>query len=137
MHKLGQGEHHFSELLIVNVGIHCSDDKEKQKSNLVRRVKAVDNKVANPGNNALDGIQKSLLPSQSNRGDLCNPVRNLKTRILTRYLITGQVFHSHLLFAFLPTGFQDVKVVRIRVKVVHSVQLLEALREDVHLLDQI
>ena len=36
MHKLGEGEHHFSELLIVDVSIHCSDDEEKEKSDLVR-----------------------------------------------------------------------------------------------------
>ena len=46
--KLRQGEHHFSQFLIVDVGIHCSDDEEKEKSDLVRWVKAVDDKVANP-----------------------------------------------------------------------------------------
>ena len=100
----------------------------------------MDNEVANPGKNALsetDENQKLFLPSQSNRGNLSNPVRNLNIWILTRFLITGQVFDSHLLFALLPTALQDVKVVRIRVKVIHSVQLLEALREDVHLLEEI
>ena len=40
---------------------------------------------------------------------------------------------SYLLFALLPTGLEDVKVVGVRVKVVHGIQLLEALGEDVHL----
>ena len=40
---------------------------------------------------------------------------------------------SYLLFALLPTGLEDVKVVGVRVEVVHGIQLLEALGEDVHL----
>ena len=40
----------------------------------------------------------------------------------------------HLIFALLPAGLKNVKIVRIRVKVINRIQLFEALREDIHLL---
>ena len=46
-----------------------------------------------------------------------------------------QIFHDfHLFFALLPAGLKNVKIVRIRVKVINRIQLFEALREDIHLL---
>ena len=46
-----------------------------------------------------------------------------------------QIFHDfHLFFALLPAGLKNVKIVRIRVKVINGIQLFEALREDIHLL---
>ena len=46
-----------------------------------------------------------------------------------------QIFHDfHLIFALLPAGLKNVKIVRIRVKVINRIQLFEALREDIHLL---
>ena len=46
-----------------------------------------------------------------------------------------QIFHDfHLIFALLPAGLKNVKIVRIRVKVINGIQLFEALREDIHLL---
>ena len=43
-----------------------------------------------------------------------------------------QIFH--LIFALLPAGLKNVKIVRICVKVINRIQLFEALREDIHLL---
>ena len=51
------------------------------------------------------------------------------------YLILKKCFHDfYLIFALLPAGLKNVKIVRIRVKVINGIQLFEALREDIHLL---
>ena len=49
MDKLGEGEHHLAKLLVVDVGVHGADHEEQQEGDLVRRVQAVDDEVADPG----------------------------------------------------------------------------------------
>ena len=47
--KLGEGEHDLAKLLVVDVGVHGADHEEQQEGDLVRRVQAVDDEVADPG----------------------------------------------------------------------------------------
>ena len=49
MDKLGEGEHDLAKLLVVDVGVHSADHEEQQEGDLVRRVQAVDDEVADPG----------------------------------------------------------------------------------------